>query len=226
MVVGSKMFFRSNSNSFTFHDHAFFIEGNKHRSLAQPHSREQYHVRIPSENLMSNMPLVLTNRLFKSPSGLIFECSRIVRAVPSEINETEVHLDFHIFAILEFDLLIGHLLDNLSQEKSSHGSLKKETAFATPNPHPEFPMAKHLPNHDEFEEVKFVTPFVSPSPSLDHKPCPFGHHNIVLDGGRDSTLILNVISLESKNFYTMDILFSPTCPYEDPHSQTFQEDGC
>ena len=28
-------------------------------------------------------------------------------------------------------------------------------------------------------------------------------------------LILNVISPESKKFYTMDILFSPTCPYED-----------
>ena len=76
-------------------------------------------------------------------------------------------------------------------------------------------MAKHYPNQDPFEEVKFVTLFVSPSPSLEHKPCPSGQQNIVLDGGRDSTLILNDISLESKNFCAMDILFSPTCPYED-----------
>ena len=76
-------------------------------------------------------------------------------------------------------------------------------------------MVKHYPNHNPFKEVKFVTPFVSGSPSLEHKPCPSAHQNIVLDGGRDSTLILNDIFLKSKNFYAMDILFSPTCPYED-----------
>ena len=76
-------------------------------------------------------------------------------------------------------------------------------------------MAKHYPNDDSFEEVKFVTPFISPSPSLKNKPCPSSHQNIVLDGGRDSTLILNNIFLESKNICAMDILFSPTCPYED-----------
>ena len=81
-------------------------------------------------------------------------------------------------------------------------------------------MAKHYPNHDPFEEAKFVTPFVSPSPSLEHKPCPFGHQNVVLDGGQDSTLILKDIFLESKNFCAMDILFSPTCPYED-HNHPF-----
>jgi hypothetical protein len=65
------------------------------------------------KNLLGNMPLVLTNKLFKSPSGLIFECSGIVRTMPIEINRIEVHLDFHIFAILEFDLLIGYPLDKL-----------------------------------------------------------------------------------------------------------------
>jgi hypothetical protein len=46
------------------------------------------------------MPLVLTNKLFKSPSGLILECCGITRAVLIIIDKTEVHLDFHIYAIL------------------------------------------------------------------------------------------------------------------------------
>ena len=53
-----------------------------------------------------------------------------------------------------------------------------ETAFAIPIFHPEVPMAK-------FEEVKFISSFVShpcetehpSSPSLKHKPCPSSHPN-------------------------------------------------
>jgi hypothetical protein len=91
------------------------------------------------------MLLVLTDKLFKSPLGLIFECYRIARAVPIIIDEIEVHLDFHIFAILEFELLIGYPYEKLFQEKPSHGSLSEEfgkTTFATPNSHLENPLAK------------------------------------------------------------------------------------
>jgi hypothetical protein len=66
--------------------------------------------------LLGKIPLVSTNKLFKSPSGLIFECCGIARVVPIRIDETEVHLDFHIYAILEFDFLIGYPLENLIQE--------------------------------------------------------------------------------------------------------------
>jgi hypothetical protein len=75
------------------------------------------------KTLVGNIPLVSTNRLFKSPSGLIFECCGIARAVLVIIDKTEVHLDFHIYAILEFDILIGYPLENLIQEKPSHGGL-------------------------------------------------------------------------------------------------------
>jgi hypothetical protein len=40
MVNGCEMFFRSNLDSFTFHDHALFIKGNNHGSLAQPHTQD------------------------------------------------------------------------------------------------------------------------------------------------------------------------------------------
>jgi hypothetical protein len=60
-----------------------------------------------AKTLSGNMPLVLTNKLFQSPSRPIFECCGIARAMPIKIDKTEVGLDFHIFAILDFDLLIG-----------------------------------------------------------------------------------------------------------------------
>ena len=130
------------------------------------------------------------------------------------IEKIEVHLDFHIFFILDFDLLIAYPFEKLFLEKPSHGSLNEKlgkTAFTTPISHPESPMAKHHLNHDRFEEVKLISPFVSPKlashpyetehpspPSLEPKPCPFGHQNIVLDNGRDSTLILHDISPEKE----------------------------
>ena len=50
-----------------------------------------------AKNLLGNMPLVPTNKLFKSPLGLFFECCGIARAVPIIIDEIEVFIDFHIF---------------------------------------------------------------------------------------------------------------------------------
>ena len=79
-----------------------------------------------AKNLLGNMSLIPTNKLFKSPSGLIFECCGIIRDVPIEINKTEVHLNFHIFAILNFELLIGYPFEKLFQEKPTHRSLGEE----------------------------------------------------------------------------------------------------
>ena len=77
------------------------------------------------KNLLGNMPLIPTNKLFKSPSGLIFECSGIVRDVPIEINKTEVHLDFQIFAILDIELVIGYPFEKLFQRNLLMGALVK-----------------------------------------------------------------------------------------------------
>ena len=137
------------------------------------------------------------------------------------IDKIKAIIDFHIFAILEFDLLIGYPLDKLIQEKPSYGGLDEklgETAFAIPIFHPEVPMAKQHPNHDQFEEVKFTFPFIAHPCEIEHlsplslepKPHPSGHQNVVLDSGRDSTLILHDISLKKENRYAMDNLEAPT----------------
>jgi hypothetical protein len=164
-----------------------------------------------AKNLLGNMPLVPTNKLFKSSSELIFECCGIAKAMPIIINETEVHLDFHIYAILDFDLLIGYPFEILFQEKPSHGSLNKEFGKTASATHLDITMAEHHPNNDPLEEVKFVTPFVSPSPLLKIKQCPSGHPNIILNSGLHSTNVF----LENKSFYAIDILLSATSFHED-----------
>ena len=120
------------------------------------------------------MSLVLTNKLFKSPLELFFECCGIAMTVPIIINETEVIIDFHIFTILEFDLVIGYPLDKLFQEKYPHRSLSEKFGKIVSATHLEIRMAEHLPNHDPFEEVKFISPFVSPRLSsktnIHHQP--------------------------------------------------------
>lgn len=153
-----------------------------------------------AETLLGNIPLVSTNKLFKSPSGLIFECCGIARAVPLKIEEREVCLDFHIYAILDFELLIGYPLKKLFKETSSHGSLDEElgvVASTTPILCSKSLVVEQQPNNDPFKEDEFIPPFVShdcetkhpSSASLEPKPCPSSHENIVLNTSRESMLI-------------------------------------
>ena len=43
-----------------------------------------------AKNLLGNMPLIPTNKLFKSLLGLFFGCYRIARAVPVIIDKIEI----------------------------------------------------------------------------------------------------------------------------------------
>jgi hypothetical protein len=83
------------------------LRGTIVEALYNPTVRTSIMSELLVKNLLGNMSLVLTNKLFKSPSGLIFECCGIARAMPITVDKNDVHLDFHIYAILEFELLIG-----------------------------------------------------------------------------------------------------------------------
>jgi hypothetical protein len=130
------------------------------------------------KTLLGNILLISTNKLFKNPSGLIFECCGIARAVPIEIHETVVHLDFHIFAILEFDLLIGYPFEKLLHEKPSHGSLNEKLGKTASVAHPVIPIAEHHPNNDPFEEVKCISPFISLKLACETEPPSSPRSNI------------------------------------------------
>jgi hypothetical protein len=78
-----------------------------------------------AKSLLGNMALVPINKLFKSSLGLFFKCCGIARDVSIIIYKTKVHLDFHIHAILDFDLLIGFPSKMLFHKKTTHGSLNE-----------------------------------------------------------------------------------------------------
>ena len=79
-----------------------------------------------AEALLGKIPLVSTNKLFKSWSGIIFECCGIARAVPVILDKIKDFIDFHIYAILEFDILIGSPFEKFTREKMSRGGLSEE----------------------------------------------------------------------------------------------------
>jgi hypothetical protein len=86
--------------------------------------------------------------------------------VPVKIDKIEVRLDFHVYPIVDFDLLIGSPLENLLQGKLSQGSLSYEsgeTALITPISCLEIPMAEHHDDHNLFEEMMLTSPFISPN---------------------------------------------------------------
>ena len=80
---------------------------------------------------MGNKPLTPTDKYFKSPSGLYFECRGIARNVPITIDKIEMHLDFYIYDILDFDLLLGYPLEKLLASHRSLDEMLRENAFTT-----------------------------------------------------------------------------------------------
>jgi len=69
-------------------------------------------------NLLGNVTLRPSDTLLKNcPSGHILECRGVASVVPLMIDKIEVNLDFYIFDILDFDLLLDSSLKNFSHLK-------------------------------------------------------------------------------------------------------------
>jgi hypothetical protein len=118
--------------------------------------------------LLGNVPLRPSDKLIKScPFRHIFECRGVASAVPLTIDKIEVHLDFHIFDILNFDLLLGYPLEILLN--APQGSLDeklRETASTTTTSCLENPMVKPLPKQIPLDKMMHVSPFISSKPIL------------------------------------------------------------
>ena len=63
--------------------------------------------------LLGEEPLALTHKYLKLPSGQLVESCGIAQTILTTINTINVLLNFFIFDIEEFDLLIGHPLMKL-----------------------------------------------------------------------------------------------------------------
>ena len=107
------------------------MKGNAVEALHDPFAEVCIIPECLLDTLVGNKPLTLIDKYLKSPSGLYFECRGIARDVPITIDKIEIHLDFYIYDILDFDLLLGLPLEKLL---ASHGSLDeklRETGSAT-----------------------------------------------------------------------------------------------
>ena len=83
--------------------------------------------------------------------------------MPVKIDKIEVCLDFHVYPIVDFDLLLGSPLENLLHEKSSQRSLSYESGETSPISYMENKMAEHHDDHDPFKETMLTSPFISPN---------------------------------------------------------------
>ena len=143
-----------------------FMKGNIVEALRDPTAEVCIIPECLLDTLVGNKPLTPTDKYFKSPSGLYFECRGIARNVPITIDKIEMHLDFYIYDILDFDLLLGLPLEKLL---ASHGSLDeklREIGSATATPHLENLSARPLPEQNSLEEMMHTSPFISSEPVL------------------------------------------------------------
>jgi hypothetical protein len=69
-----------------------------------------------AQDFLKDMPLAPTIKLLKSLSGHIVPSLGIVCAHPIFVNGTRVLLNFYIFDVVEFDVLIGQPIERLIQE--------------------------------------------------------------------------------------------------------------
>jgi len=85
-------------------------------------------------------------------------------------RDIEVALDFHVFEIQDFDIMIGHPLEKLIVEPPSSGALDVKLGrdtFTIPITGAKNSMAESLSFPNLSEEVMSVLPFDSPESSLE-----------------------------------------------------------
>jgi hypothetical protein len=71
---------------------------------------------IFAHNLLKDIPLAPMTKLLKSLLGHIVPTLGILCTLHILVNGTKVHLNFYIFDIIEFDLLIGQPIERLIHE--------------------------------------------------------------------------------------------------------------
>ena len=115
-------------------------------------------------------PLVPTEKTLKNAPGSILEGVGIVHDVLVHHDDFEVALDFHIFDVYDFDILIGHPIEKLFLEVPLLGTidfkLGRET-FSLPISWAKNSPTELLPQPEPVEEVMAIFPFEPSETSLE-----------------------------------------------------------
>jgi hypothetical protein len=115
---------------------------------------------IFAQDLLKDMPLAPTTKLLKSILGHIALSLGILCALPIFVNETQVLLNFYIFDVMEFDLLIGQPIESLIQEGQMgklNIKLGKNFELSVPITHSLNTKMEPPPELDPVEEVKVAS---------------------------------------------------------------------
>ena len=137
----------------------------------------------------------------------------VASAVPVVIDKIEVNLDFHIFDILDFDLLIGYPLENFHH--SPLGSLhEKLWGMTSASNCLENSLAKPYPKHNPLMEMheQILSSTIEFEPFL---PSP---HYVVLDHDLDTTMIFRDEYLEIENSWARESSEALTLEFEENNS--------
>jgi len=92
--------------------------------------------------------------------------SGVASVVPLIIDKIEVNSDFHIFHILDFDLLLGSPFEKLLTSQGFIDEMLRKTASATSTSCFENSMLKHFPKPNLLKEMVHKSPFISFEPIL------------------------------------------------------------
>nr|AAV43951.1 putative polyprotein [Oryza sativa Japonica Group] len=119
---------------------------------------------------LSDKAVTPTNKFFKHPSGNIIKRFGIMQDVPVCFEDKEAILDFHVFEIQDFDILIGLPIEQLLINTPRLDSLKitlGETEFSIPFSRARIVLTDPLPEIESTEEVIAVPPHESPEALLE-----------------------------------------------------------
>nr|XP_025879184.1 uncharacterized protein LOC112937953 [Oryza sativa Japonica Group] len=170
MAKRGRAFIRSNLDKYPSRIIPCHLEGNDVGILYSP----TVGVNLISESFafayLSDKAVTPINKFFKHPNGNIIEGFRIIQDVPICFEDREAVLDFHVFEIQDFDILIGLLIEQLLINTPRLDSLKITLGgneFSVSFSRARFALNDSLPEIESAEEVTAVPPHESPKSLLE-----------------------------------------------------------
>ena len=119
---------------------------------------------------LSDNPLLPTSRSLWSGSRSTMEGIGILHDIPVWYDKTELALDFHIFKVQDFDVLIGQPVEKLFQIISSSGTLDVTLGgkvVSLPILRSKDSLAEPMPQEESVDKVQAIFPTETPESSLE-----------------------------------------------------------
>ena len=120
--------------------------------------------------ILDKVPLIPTTRTLRHKEIVNLECEGVAANVTIYYADVGAHLNFYIFDIQDFDLLIGYPIEKLFVDTSLSGTLDVKLGrdkYVLSLAQAKNSLADPLPTIETVMEVDGITPFESPESSLE-----------------------------------------------------------